>query len=85
MSHYMGFHGRFGRRIFKLLLILAVVLAAIYLIRRHNMRKAGVQPKPFADDLRDIVGQMSGRLDRGDFAGMFDVALGRTHGPVQPV
>ncbi|OPY30110.1 MAG: hypothetical protein A4E28_00471 [Methanocella sp. PtaU1.Bin125] len=62
----MGFHGRFGRRIFKLLLIPGLVLAVIYLIRRHNMRRAGVRPKPFLEDLRDVAGEMSNCLDRGD-------------------
>lgn len=81
----MGFHGRFGRRLFKLLLILGLVLAVIYLIRRHNMRKAGVQPKPFLEDLRDVMGEMSNCLDRGDPGGMIDVALGRAHGPAQYV
>lgn len=85
MSHHMGFHGRFGRRILKVLLVLAVVLAVIYLIRRHNMRRAGVQPKPFTEDLRDIIGQMSNRLDRGDLSGMVDVALGRSPGVAYPV
>lgn len=73
----MGFHGRFGRRLFRVLLVLGIVLAAIYLIRRHNMRKAGVQPRPFGEDLHNVYEQMRSRLDGGDFRGMFDVALGR--------
>ncbi len=85
MSHHMRFHGGFGRKAFRLLLILAVVLAVIYLIRRHNMRKAGVQPKPFAEDMRDIFGQLRNRLDSGDLSGMINVALGRNNGPVQYV
>jgi hypothetical protein len=85
MSHHMRLHSGFGRRAFKLLLLLAVVLAVIYLIRRHNMRKAGVQPKPFAEDMRDIFGQLRNRLDSGDLSGMFNVALGRNTGPVQYV
>ncbi len=85
MRHHMGLHGRFGSRIFKLLLILAVVLAVIYLIRRHNMNRAGVRPKPFAEDMRDIFGQLHSRLDSGDLSGMIDVALGRNSSPVQYV
>ncbi len=85
MSHHMRFHGGFGIKAFKLLLLLAVVLAVIYLIRCHNMRKAGVQPKPFTEDMRDIFGQLRNRLDSGDLASMFNVALGRANGPVQYV
>jgi len=81
----MGFHGLFGRRIMKVLLVLAVVLAVIYLIRRHNMRKAGVRPGPFSEDMRDVFGQLRSRLDRGDFGGMFDVALGRNAATAQQV
>jgi hypothetical protein len=83
MRHHIGLHGRFGSRIFKLLLVLAVVLAVIYLIRRHNMLRAGVQPKPFTEDMRDIFGQLQNRLNNGDLSGMLDVALGRNTCQVQ--
>ena len=77
MSHHMFSHygHRFGRHLFAGLLVLLVVLAFIYLLRRHNMRNAGMQPKPVLEDLGDIYRGLQGRFDSGNFNGIVDEVL----------
>ncbi len=79
MSHHIFSHHRhrFGRRLFAGLLVLLLVLALIFLVRRHNMRKAGMQPKPVMDDLNDIYRDVQDRFDRRDFGGVVSDILGR--------
>ncbi len=82
MSHYMfSHHGhRFGRRLFAGLLVLLVVLAFIFLLRRHNMRNAGMRPKPIVEDLGDIYRDLQCRFDNRDFGGIVSEIFGR--GPI---
>lgn len=68
---------RLGQRIFKLLLILAIVMGAIYLVRRWNMSRAGIRPKPFFEDVRDMYRQALFNLETGNVSGMIDQMLGR--------
>jgi hypothetical protein len=71
--HYRG--GLKGR-LFVLMLILAGLLL-VYFIRRNNILKAGIQPRPFLEDLRYLYGQMISRLQNGDISGMIDELLGK--------
>ncbi len=79
MSHHIFSHRRhgFGRRLFAGLLVLLVVLGFIFLLRRHNLRKAGIQPKPVMEDLGDIYRDLQGRFDSRDYSGIVDQILGR--------
>jgi len=78
MSHHMFSHHRhrFGRRLFAGMLVLLVVLALIFLFRRHNMRNAGMQPKPVMEDLGDIYRDLQSRFDNHNFNGGGDEILG---------
>lgn len=82
MHHHIFSHHRhrFGRRIFAGLLVLLFVLALIFLVRRHNMRNAGMQPKPVLEDLGDIYGDVRDRFDDRNYGGVVSDKLGR--GPV---
>jgi len=82
MSHHMFSHHRhrFGRRMFAGLLVLLVAVALIFLFRRHNMRNAGVQPKPVMEDLGDIYRDLQSRFDTRNFGGIVSEIFGQ--GPV---
>ncbi|WP_424357174.1 hypothetical protein [Methanocella sp. MCL-LM] len=79
MSHHIFTHHRhrFGRRLFAGLLVLLVVLALVYLYRRHSMRKSGMQPKPVMEDLGDIYRELMSRFDNSNYGGIIDEILGR--------
>ena len=80
MSPVIYTHRRFGHRIIKLLLILAIVVGAIFLIRRWNLQRAGVKPKPFLEDMRDVYAQARFKIESGDLSGLIDQVLGT--GPI---
>ena len=78
MRHHIFTHHRhrFGRQLFAGLLVLLLVLALLFLFRRHNIRKSGVQPKPIREDLNDIYRELQGRFDSRDFSGIINQILG---------
>lgn len=82
MHHHIFSHHRhrFGRRLFAGLLVMLLVLAFIFLLRRHNMRKAGMQTKPVMEDLGDIYRDLQYRFDNRNFGGVISEILGR--GPI---
>ncbi len=82
MDHHMFGHHRhrFGRRLFAGLLVLLLVLAFIFLLRRHNMRRAGMQTRPVMDDLGDLYRDLQGRFDSRNYDGVVSEILGR--GPI---
>jgi hypothetical protein len=82
LSHHMfsNHRHRFGRRLFAGLLVLLVVLALIFIVRRHNMRNAGMRPKPVMEDLGDIYRDLQGRFDSRNFGGIVNEILGQ--GPI---
>lgn len=82
MSHHIFNHHRhrFGRRLFAGLLVLLVILAFTFLLRRHNMRNAGMQPKPVMEDLGDIYRDLQSRFDSRNFGGIVNEIFGR--GPI---
>ncbi len=79
MHHHIFSHHRhrFGRRLFAGLLVLLLVLALIFFVRRHNMRKVGMQPKPVMEDLGDIYRDLQGRFESRRYGGVVDDILGR--------
>jgi len=68
---------RFGRRIFAGLLVLLLVLAFIFLLRRHNMRRAGRPIKPVMEDLGDIYRDLRGRFESRNYDGVVSEILGK--------
>ncbi len=82
MHHHVFSHHRhrFGRRIFAGLLVLLLVLAFIFLLRRHNMRKAGMQTRPVMEDLGDMYRNLQNRFDGRNYGGVISEILGR--GPI---
>jgi hypothetical protein len=52
-------------------------MGAIYLVRRWNMSRAGIRPKPFFEDVRDMYRQALFNLETGNVSGMIDQMLGR--------
>lgn len=73
----MGNHKRLAKGFFILLIIIACIIA-IYLTRRENQKKMGIEPKPFIEDLRELYIQLLDRFDRKDYSGMVDDLLGKT-------
>lgn len=76
-----GRHGRhmprmFGGKLFILLLVGAALLG-LFMLRRENRRKAGIEPKPFAEEVRELYGQLKSRLAVMDIRGMIDDVLGK--------
>lgn len=59
------------------MLVLLVVLALVYLYRRHSMRKSGMQPKPVMEDLGDIYRELLDRFDNRNYGGIISEILGR--------
>jgi hypothetical protein len=81
MNHHIRFHRRhFGRRLFAVLLVAAVVVALVWLVRRNNLRRSGVVPEPFLDDVRELYSQLLYKFDCRDYRGIVDTVFGR--GPV---
>lgn len=82
MSHHIFSHHRhwFGRRIFAGLFVLLLVMAFIFLLRRHNMRRAGRPLKPIMEDLGDIYRDIQGRFESRNYDGVVSEILGR--GPI---
>jgi hypothetical protein len=82
MHHHIFSHRRhrLGRRLFAGLLVMLLVLALIFIVRRHNMRKAGMQTKPVMEDLGDIYRDLQNRFDNRNFDGVVSEILGR--GPI---
>ncbi|WP_230741961.1 hypothetical protein [Methanooceanicella nereidis] len=82
MRHNRGLFRRISRRRmhgsqFLVLAMIMAVLIAVYFIRRNNLMKAGIQPKPLMEDVRDVYGRLQDRLDRGDYSGILGEILGR--------
>lgn len=69
-----------GGKFFAVLLVLAFGLVLLYLFRRYNMEKAGVQPKPIMEDLGDVYRELQCRFDNRNFSGLIEQILGM--GPI---